>query len=177
MKKAVLIILGILVVLLGAAFILPVIYKDKIKAKIDQEIAKKVDANVYFDADDFSVSLFRHFPNITASMQNFGVVGKGEFKGDTLAAIKSFEVTVNIMSVIKGDKIGVKALDLESPRIHARVLKNGKANWDIYIPAPEDSAAVADTAKSEFAFGITVESYISFRFYILKAFGVHTRHQ
>lgn len=154
MKKALLIILGIVLVLLGAAFVLPVIYKDEIKAKIDQEIAKKVDANVYFDADDFSVSLFRHFPNITASMQNFGVIGKGEFKNDTLAAIKSFEVTVNIMSVIKGDKIGVKALDLEEPRIHAKVLKNGKANWDIYIPSPEDSASVADTAKSEFAFGI-----------------------
>lgn len=154
MKKVILIILGIFIVLLGTAFILPVIYKDEIKAKIDQEIAKKVDANVYFDADDFSVSLFRHFPNITASMKNFGVVGKGEFKRDTLAAIKSFEVTVNIMSVIKGDKIGVKALDLDEPRIHAKVLKNGKANWDIYIPAPEDSAAVVDTVNSEFAFGI-----------------------
>ncbi|QHT69519.1 AsmA family protein [Rhodocytophaga rosea] len=154
MKKAILIILGIFVVLLGAAFILPVVYKDEIKAKIDKEIAKKVDANVYFDADDFSVSLFKHFPNITASMENFGVVGKGVFKSDTLAAIKSFEVTVNIMSVISGDKIQVKAIDLDEPRIHAKVLKDGKANWDIYIADPADTATVADTTSSEFAFGV-----------------------
>jgi hypothetical protein len=87
-------------------------------------------------------------------MKDFGIVGKGEFRNDTLAAIKSFEVTVNIMSVVNGDKIQVKALDLVQPRIHAKVLKNGKSNWDIYIPAPEDTLAAADTAKSEFAFGI-----------------------
>jgi hypothetical protein len=154
MKKVVLIIVGVLVVLLGAAFILPIVFKDKIKAKIDQEIAKKVDANVFFDADDFSLSLFRHFPNITASMKNFGVVGKGDFKGDTLASIRSFEVTVNLMSVIKGDKIEVKALDLEQPRIFALVLKSGKANWDIYIPDTTQVSPEVDTTKSQFAFGV-----------------------
>jgi hypothetical protein len=79
----------VLVVLLGAAFILPIVYKDEIRAKVEQEIAKKVDAHVYFN--DFGVSLFSHFPNLTASLDNFGVVGKGVFRGDTLAAAESFK--------------------------------------------------------------------------------------
>ncbi len=149
MKKAVLIILGVLVVLLGAAFILPIVYKDEIRAKVEQEIAKKVDARVYFN--DFGVSLFSHFPNLTASLENFGVVGKGVFRGDTLAAAESFEVSVNLMSVIRGEKIKVKALDLENPRILVKVLKNGKANYDIYIPDTTTTADPADTTQSQFA--------------------------
>ncbi len=148
MKKAALIILGILLVLLGAAFILPIIYKNEIRAKVEQEISKKVDAQVYFN--DFGVSLFRHFPNLTASLDNFGVVGKGVFRGDTLASARSFQISVNLMSVIRGEKIKVKALDLESPRILVKVLKDGRANYDIYIP-DTTTTAEADTARSQFA--------------------------
>jgi hypothetical protein len=149
MKKAVIIILGILLVLLGAAFILPIVYKDKIRAKVEQEISRKVDAQVYFN--DFGVSLFRHFPNLTASLDNFGVVGKGVFRGDTLASARSFQISVNLMSVIRGEKIKVKALDLESPRILVKVLKDGRANYDIYIPDTTATTAETDTAQSQFA--------------------------
>ncbi len=149
MKKAILIILGIVVVLLGAAMILPVIYKDEIKAKVDKEIVKRVDAKVYYQ--DFDVSIFRHFPNITATLDRFGVAGRGVFRGDTLISANSFEVTVNIMSVIGGDKIKIKALDLENPRIKVKVLKDGKANYDIYIPDTTEVSPSVDTTKSEFA--------------------------
>jgi hypothetical protein len=152
MKKVILIFLGLIVLLLGAAFILPIIYKDEIKAKLEQEIAKKVNAKVYFDSEGFSVSIFRHFPNITASLEDFGIVGKEEFRGDTLLAVPKFEVTVDIMSVISGDKIKVKAVDLNSPRILAKVLKNGKANWDIYVA--DTTQATADTSQSEVSVGI-----------------------
>ncbi len=152
MKKVVLIFLGLIVLLLGAAFILPIIYKDEIKAKLESEIAKTVNANVYFDSEGFSVSLFRHFPNITASLEDFGVVGKDVFRSDTLLAVPKFEVTVDIMSVISGDKIKVKAIDLESPRILAKVLKDGKANWDIYIA--DTTQTTVDTSKSEVSVGI-----------------------
>lgn len=104
MKKVIIIILGLLILLLGAAFILPIIYKDEIKAKIEQEIAKKVNANVYFDTQGFSVSLFKHFPNITATMDDFGVVGKDEFRSDTLLAVSKFAATIDIMTVIRGEK-------------------------------------------------------------------------
>lgn len=150
MKKALLIILGIVVVLLAAAAILPVIYKDEIRAKLQTEINKNVNANVAFS--DFGLSLFRHFPHATASMENFSVVGKDEFQGDTLAAIQSLDVTVNLMSLISGDQIKVKEIDLDQPRILAKVLKNGKANWDIAIA--DSSATDADTSASEFSLGI-----------------------
>ena len=152
MKKALLIIAGIMVLLLGAAFLIPIFFKDDIKAKIDQQIAQSVNADVYFDADKFNLSVFRHFPNVTVSLADFGVVGKAPFAGDTLVSVRDFDVVVNLMSLF-GDKIEVNSLYLDSPRLLAKVLKDGSANWDVAIA---DTAAVAptDTAASKFAVGI-----------------------
>ncbi|MES2734049.1 MAG: AsmA-like C-terminal region-containing protein [Bacteroidota bacterium] len=153
MKKILLIIGGLLVLLLAAAFIIPIAFKDDIKAKIDQQIATSVNANVYFDADKFSLSLFRHFPNVTVSLQDFGVVGKYPFKGDTLVSVKDFEIVVNLMSVISGDQIKVNGIFLDSPRVLAKVLKDGSANWDIAIK-DSTQAPVTDTTAAKFSIGI-----------------------
>jgi len=153
MKKALLIIGGILLLVLAAAFIIPIVFKDDIKAKIDQQIAQSVNAQVYFDSDKFSLSLFRHFPNVTVSLQDFGVVGKAPFQGDTLMSASNFEVVVNLMSVISGDKIKVNGIYLDSPRVLAKVLKDGTANWDIAVKDSTE-AAPADTAASQFAVNI-----------------------
>jgi hypothetical protein len=70
--KKILIGLGIVLVLVvAAAIILPVVFKDDIKKAIDEEIAKSVNADVIFDVDNFSLTMFSNFPNITA--QNQGV--------------------------------------------------------------------------------------------------------
>ena len=77
--KKVLLILGIIFVLLvAAAFILPVVFKDDIKAAIDKELAASVNADVIFDVDNFSLSMFRNFPNITATMSEAVQAGKGK---------------------------------------------------------------------------------------------------
>lgn len=139
--------------LLAAAFIIPIVFKDDIKAKIDQQIAKSVNADVYFDADKFNLSLFRHFPNVSVSLQDFGVVNKAPFKGDTLLSAKNFEVVVNLMSVISGDQIKVNGLYIDSPRVLAKVLKDGTANWDVAIKDSTETAPT-DTTSSKFSVSI-----------------------
>ena len=47
-----------LVVLVAAAFVLPIIFKDDIKAAIDKAIAKNVNADVIFDAGSYEVLKF-----------------------------------------------------------------------------------------------------------------------
>jgi uncharacterized protein involved in outer membrane biogenesis/Skp family chaperone for outer membrane proteins len=153
MLKKILIGFGIfLVVLVVAAFTVPILFKDKIKAAIDDQIKNAVNANVYFSTDKFSVSIFKHFPNITASLDDFGVVGKDDFEGDTLAAIPKFQVTVNIWDII-GGKISIKNIDLEDPRIQIITLKNGKANWDIAKPDTTQKTP-ANEAPSDVKFAI-----------------------
>lgn len=151
MKKVIIVIGALLVLFIAALAIIPIVFKDEIKAKIDAEIAKNINAKVYFDAGKFELGIFRNFPNLTITMAEFGVVGNDEFEKDTLAAIGRFNVVVDVMSVIKGDKISVKQIILDNPRMLAKVLKNGKANWDITYP---DSTKKEETESSAFAVGI-----------------------
>ena len=154
MKKVLLVIASLLVVVVAAALILPAIYKDDIKAKIDSEVAKSVNANVFYDIDKFSISMFRNFPNFTLTAGNFGIVGKDDFKGDTLTSIKEFRVVVDLMSVISGNQLKIKGIYLDTPRIFAKVLKNGKANWDIAIPDTTQVTPEKPAEPSKFAIKI-----------------------
>jgi hypothetical protein len=157
MKKGLIVALAILVVLLGALFIIPILYKEQIQEKIKTEINKDLNANVYFDANSFSLNLFSHFPNITANLNEFGVVGINEFEGDTLASIQKFEVVADIMSVLQGKQIKINSISLVKPRIQVLILANGKANYDIVKPdtsKPDPNAKVEPTQ-----FSIAIDSW------------------
>lgn len=153
MLKKILIGIGIVfVVLLAAAFILPVIFKDDIKAAIDKELAKSVNADVVFDADNFSLTLFRNFPNITVEMRDFGVINREPFAGEVLFATERLEVEVNLKDILFGDQLRLKGITLVSPLINVKVLEDGRANYDIAIASGEEEEVTEESG--EFSFGI-----------------------
>jgi len=153
MKKAlkwISIIIGIvLVIIVAAAIIIPVVFKDDIKAAIDKEVAKSVNADVVFD--DFSLSLFRHFPNITAEMKNLGVFNHAPFEGEHLFVVEKLEVEINLREILFGDHLRLKGITLVHPVINVKVLKDGRANYDIAIPSADTTTS---TEPSKFSFGI-----------------------
>jgi len=152
--KKVLKITGIvIVVLLAAAFIIPLVFKKQITELVKSEINKSIEAKV--DFTDVGLSLFRHFPKVSISINDLTVVGSGEFERDTLISTKSLDASVNLMSVIRGNNIKVSGVFLESPRIHALVNKDGKANWDI---AKADTSASTDSSAPS-AFHMTLQKY------------------
>ncbi|WP_347157641.1 AsmA-like C-terminal region-containing protein [Pontibacter chitinilyticus] len=153
MRKVIIGFFIFLAVLFAAAAILPLLFKDKIKQALDKQIAQSIDARVVYQTNDVSVSLLRHFPNLSLSVDNLAIIGKDSFQLDTLAQIPSFNMGLNLMSVISGDELKVNSITLDQPVIHLVVLKSGKANWDIYIP---DTTATtpADTAASDFKMAI-----------------------
>jgi hypothetical protein len=134
--KKILLGIGVFVVLLiGAAVALPFIFKDKIIAMIKTEANKNLKATMDFGR--FDLTILSSFPDFTLDLYDFSLVGRDEFEGDTLTHIKKFEFTIDLMSVIKGDEIKVKTILLDQPAIMAKVLKDGKANWDIAISEEE----------------------------------------
>ncbi|MCI0750779.1 MAG: AsmA family protein [Flammeovirgaceae bacterium] len=153
MKKIVIIIGIVFVVLVAAAFVLPIIFKDDIKAAIDQELAKSVNADVVFDVDKFSLSLFKNFPAITAEMKDFGVINREPFANEVLFATEALEVEVNLGDVLFGDQMRLKGITLVKPIINIKVLEDGRANWDIAIPST-DTVVTAEEGSGEFSFGI-----------------------
>ena len=135
--------LVILLLLIAAPFL----FKGKIISLIKTEANKNLNATLNFD-DDISLSLIKNFPKLSIGINQLSIIGKDTFKGDTLVYLPKFNATLNIMSVIKGEKIEINSIALEQPYINLMVLKNGQANYDI---AKTDSTAKdEDTSASKF---------------------------
>ncbi len=152
LKKVVIGLVIFLVVLVAAAIVLPIVFKDDIKAAIDKAIAKNVNADVLFDVNNFSLTIFRNFPNVTVEIKELGVFNRAPFEGVPLFVVERLDVEVNLKDVLFGDQLRLKGITLVRPQINIAVLADGRANYDITFPS-------ADTVKtsdepSKFSFGI-----------------------
>lgn len=152
--KKVLVGLGVLLVLVvAAAFILPIVFKDDIKDAIDKEIAKNINADVLFDVDKFSLTIFKNFPNITAEVKDLGVFNRAPFEGVPLFVVGEVDVEINLKDILFGDQLRIKGISMIRPQITIKVLKDGRANYDITYPST-DSVAVTTEESGSFSFGI-----------------------
>ena len=145
MIKKIFLALGIFIMLIIASlFILPVIFKDNIVQLVKDSANENLNASVNFG--DFDLSLIRSFPDFSFSISDVSVAGIGEFEGDTLVAIGNLSFTVDLMSVINGDEIGIKTVLIDKLNAKAIVLKDGKANWDIAKETAEETEKEDTTA-------------------------------
>lgn len=140
----------ILAVLIIAAFVLPFAFKGKIIELVKQEANNNLNATV--DFSHFNLSLFRSFPDFTLEIRDLTLVGVDEFQNDTLADISSFYVSIDFMSVIKGENYEVKSVSIDHPNLHIKILESGKANWDIvkYDDLPEEPETVEVEESSSY---------------------------
>lgn len=141
-KKIVIGISIFVLLLLGALVAFPFLFKDKIVAAVKEEINKNVNAKV--DFGDFGLSVFKDFPNLSFSIQNVSVVNTKPFEGDTLAFVGAFNISLDIMSVIKGEVYDIKSIAINNALVNAQKNKDGKVNWDIMKPTDTQ----ADTSQS-----------------------------
>lgn len=140
--KKVLKIVGIVVVVLILLMIaIPFLFKGKIKDAVLKAANEQLNATV--SIGDFGLNLFSNFPNATLSLDDTKVIGKGDFAADTLLQAKSASVTINLASLF-GSNYDISKINLDQASVLARVLPDGRANWDIMAT---DSAAT--TTESE----------------------------
>lgn len=141
-----------IILVVAAAAILPIVFKDDIKAAIDKEIAKNINADVIFDAGNFDLTLFRNFPNITIEIKELGVFNHAPFEGTPLFVVDEIAVEVNLKDVLFGDQLKLKGISLIRPQIDVRVLKDGTANYDITYPSTD--TVQVEEEPAQFSFGI-----------------------
>ncbi|UOR04902.1 AsmA family protein [Hymenobacter aerilatus] len=156
MRKFLIGLLIFVVVLVAALAAAPFLFKDKIQAAFDKQLAAHVAAKVEYDPSKISVSLFRDFPNLALSVENLRIIGQDSFARDTLAYLPALRVGMDLMSVVSGDQIKVKSVVLDEPDISLRVLKSGRANWDIFL---SDSAAAAKTDVDTSAVSVAIKGW------------------
>ena len=144
--KLVLKILGILIIIIiGLLVAIPYFFRDQVAEAVKQEINKNINAQV--DFDDFSLSLFKSFPDFNFEIEGLSIINKKPFAGDTLAYIPAFNLTLDLMSVIRGDAYEVKKITLHQPSINLLVKEGGAVNWDIALPS--DNSSVPDVEGGE----------------------------
>ncbi|MGQ0826892.1 MAG: AsmA family protein [Bacteroidota bacterium] len=149
-------------ILLLLIIAVPFLFKSQIVQLVKDAANENLNAKVNFG--DFDLSLISSFPDFTLSVDSVSVANIGDFEGDTLLYAKNLTVGLNLMSVIKGDEYKINTISIDQPRIHALVLKDGKANWDIAKPSADTTAV--DTAASA-PFKMTLEKFEIKNAYIL----------
>lgn len=142
----------IFVLIIAAAIIVPIVFKDDIKAAIDREIAKSVNADVVFDVNNFDLTIFRNFPNVTAEIKELGVFNRAPFEGVPLFVVQRLDVEVNLKDLLFGDQLRIKGITLIEPQITVKVLPDGRANYDITYPSTDTITAPLE--PNQFSFGI-----------------------
>jgi len=146
MKKRtrILVVLGtLLLVPLVALALLPVLFRDRIVARVKAEANESIEARVNWR--NASLGFFSNFPNLTLGLDDLSVAGTGRFAGDTLAKVSRLHVVLDLASVLRnvrgGDPIIVRSIELDHPSVSLKVLEDGTANWDITKDTPANQAA------------------------------------
>ena len=147
--KKLLVVLGLLLVgLLGLLVAVPIIFKEDAKKAVDDAIAAQVNAHVFYDQGGFSLSLFENFPNFTFSMKDFGVSGIDAFASDTLIQVASFEIILDLLSVISGEQIMINEISLKAPQITILSLSEGQNNYDIFKETTVETPSETPTEEA-----------------------------
>jgi len=145
MKKKIEIVIIVLGFLLMAMIFLPYVFKGKVASIVQNQANKNLNAKVAFS--DLSLNLFSNFPNITASLSDLSVIGVDSFALDTLVSAKKIKLAIDLKSLIRDKGISVKSIEIVRGNVLAKVLPDGRVNWEIMKPdtTPE---AKQDTSES-----------------------------
>lgn len=147
--KIFLILFGFTVVVIIAA---PIVFKDEIVRRFKDEVNKRLLADVDFGT--FRLSLIRDFPNLHFGIYDFVITGRDTFAGVELARIGEFDLSLDILSVFKGDQIKIRKFGFENARFHMISLDSNLTNYLIVPTTQEDVSAESDTAGSSFSLAL-----------------------
>ena len=117
---------------------LPYFLKDKIKSTLDQFAEKRLTAELHIDQDKIGLSLLSNFPNVGVSLRDVSIIGRDNFKEDTLLFVTKLTAGLDFWNLVLDAKIQINSIFLQAPNINAHVLPNGQANWDIFKKTPEN---------------------------------------
>ncbi|MBU1700595.1 MAG: AsmA-like C-terminal region-containing protein [Candidatus Eisenbacteria bacterium] len=155
MKKTLIVIAALLLLLVAALFIVPLVFEGQIKEMVKHEANKRMAAAL--DFDDIGLSLIRHFPKATLTIDKMIIVNKEPFAGDTLLVLPEFEGTVNLGSLIGGGPLEIVSIHLIEPHMNLRVGQDGRNNWQIFAESPPEDVSAVDASTKPF--NLAVQTY------------------
>ncbi len=79
------------------------------------------------------MSLFSSFPDASLQLENFSVINKAPFEGDTLASGKSLKLDMGVMQLFKSKDIKIDAVKMGEAFVNIKIDSLGNANYDIAV--------------------------------------------
>jgi hypothetical protein len=124
--------ISFLLILIFLALI-PILFKGKILDEVKRIANEELNATV--DFDDVEITFLSTFPNLTVSITDVSLEGKGDFERITLYSAIDTRLTLDLWTVMFGDEMKINSIILDQPKIHLLTLEDGRANYlDIIIP-------------------------------------------
>ena len=126
-----------------------------------EKVNESVNAQISFT--DFSLSVFKNFPNATVELEGLKVINNAPFAGDTLAYVGNFSAKVNLKDILfKGDKDPYKLLgfSLSDAVVNVHMNEEGKGNFDI----AKSTSDTTDEEPNNFSLDLKEYSIENLRF-------------
>ena len=131
---------GVIIILM---LLLPFAFQGKIADIVKTEGNKML--NAQFDFKKLNISLFRNFPQASVTLEDFWLKGTGEFANDTLVQAGEVTAAINLFSLFGDSGYDISKIFIEDTKLHAIVLPDGRANWNIMEP---DTTAAAEIGRA-----------------------------
>jgi hypothetical protein len=155
-RKILIAVAATLTVALLLLLLVPVLFEGRIERRLQAEVEGRTGLRVTWG--EVGLSLLRDFPHVTLSIRDLDAVGTDRFEGDTLAAVGSLRVALDLGSVVRALRdrgpVVVRSIRLEEPALGLRVLEDGAASWD---PLTREAERAASEEASGTRRGIDVE--------------------
>jgi AsmA protein len=124
--------------------IFPLFFKEKAKSQIETLLNDQIASELRFAG--LGLTFFRHFPNLTVSLDEVWLQSAPGFAQDTLLYAEDLSFGINVFSLFS-DQISVQSLRLDGAQINILRDTKGNANFDIFPSDPADTVAVASSGS------------------------------
>ncbi len=143
----------IIAIVLLILLLTPFLFKEKIQQLVINTVNENIRGS--FAVDNIGLSFISRFPNAHVYLEDFSLTGVEEFKRDTLIQGDRLDLIVNVFSVWGKEGISIKKIVAKHPKVHAIILEDGKANWDIAL---EDTTQT-NTSGETGSYKLNLNSY------------------
>ena len=141
---------GALATVLIAVLLTPLLFADRIEARVRAEIERATRVQVSWANAD--VGLLGDFPHPSLRLSGLTVVGTGRFEADTLAAVGEAAVSLDgrsLFGALRGRRpLVVRSIRLAAPRLRLKAEDDGTSNWDVVPEGPDDARAAAGSGAA-----------------------------
>ena len=154
-KKITRIIAFIFFLVIALLIALPYLLEDKVASMLKENVNNSIDGE--FDFDEFSLSLYREFPNARLKLKEVRLVNIEPFKGDTLFQSSEIDLSIGIGEFLGGsdDPIEINDLSLSEAKVNIKIKDSGFANYDIARRSSEEGTPEDDESSTK----LSINSY------------------